>query len=62
MSAYDTATQEGTDDRPITGPHTELNKYDRPTGATYWRCEACGIEAIQRDDVEAECTCVRGGK
>jgi hypothetical protein len=35
----------------ITGPHIEFDKHGEPTGATYYRCESCGREAIQRKDL-----------
>ena len=36
----------------ITGPHIEFDRYDEPTGETYYRCECCGRETIQRTDLE----------
>ena len=35
----------------ITGPHIEFDRYDEPTGETYYRCECCGREAIRRRDL-----------
>jgi hypothetical protein len=36
----------------ITGPHIEFDKHGGPTGATYYRCESCGREAIRRDHLD----------
>lgn len=41
----------------ITGPHTEYDKYGSPTGYTYYRCTACGREALQRCDLRDHPSC-----
>jgi hypothetical protein len=33
----------------LVGPHTELNRYGRPTGARYYRCTDCGREVLPTD-------------
>jgi hypothetical protein len=53
------ATADETNRRQISGPHLEFDQYGRATGATFYRCEACGTESINRSDVESECECVR---
>jgi hypothetical protein len=35
----------------VTGPHREFDKHGTPTGETYYRCETCGREAIDRSDL-----------
>lgn len=47
------------DQQEITGPHDEWNKYDELTGYTYWRCETCAFESLDREVVENHCECVR---
>lgn len=46
-----------TEDR-IVGPIPEFDQYGRSTGATYWRCQTCGREALQRGILEEDgCDC-----
>ena len=35
----------------LSGPHYEVDKHGRPTGTTYYRCEQCGREALERRDL-----------
>lgn len=39
-------------DGRLVGPIPEFDRYGRSTGATFWRCESCGREAIRRYDLE----------
>jgi hypothetical protein len=41
----------------ISGPHWEFDRYGNCTGVTYYRCEACGTEALQRTDLLAQSCC-----
>lgn len=58
MSTYDTTAENATDTDPesttehepeITGPHFEPPEVSNAT--TYWRCEDCGYESINEDDL-----------
>lgn len=35
----------------LSGPHHEFDRDGRPTGATYFRCEQCGREALLKRDL-----------
>lgn len=39
----------------IAGPLAEFDKHGRPTGAEYYRCRACGAEAMRRQDLSECC-------
>lgn len=41
--------------RRIDGPIAEYDQYDRYTGYDYYRCRACGTEAMRRIDLEGCC-------
>lgn len=43
----------------VTGPIPEFDEYRRSTGATYWRCESCGREALRKRDLRT-CRCDDG--
>lgn len=45
--------------RRIEGPIQEFDKYDEPTGAEYYRCSACGIEAMRKQDLSDCCPVAR---
>lgn len=42
-------------DERIEGPFPEFNKYGNYSGEDYYRCSACGAEAIRRKDLEDCC-------
>jgi len=42
-------------ERRIAGPIPEYNRFDEWTGTTYYRCTACGAEALDRDDLAGCC-------
>lgn len=52
INAGSTITSE--DDR-IRGPIPEYNAYGNLTGAEYYRCQACGAEAMRKQDLENCC-------
>lgn len=62
IAIYDGGTSENksvtphspTGEHVISGPHREFDRYNRPTDATYFRCERCGQEAIRRRDFRTE--------
>lgn len=41
----------------IRGPIPEYDKYGKPTGASYYACRGCGIEAMRKRDVREHCEC-----
>lgn len=49
MSTLAPSTDERTPPE-ITGPHAEHDRYGRPTGVTYYRCEACRAEWVGAPD------------
>jgi hypothetical protein len=42
----------------IDGPLQEFDKHDNPTGMTYFRCTACGREAMRASDLSDCCPVV----
>ena len=46
-------------DRLITGPHTEYDSRERPTGSVFYRCSVCNREACRRTDIEHTAICHR---
>jgi len=42
-------------DGRIVGPIAEYDRYDRLTGATYYRCNDCGAEALARSHLAGCC-------
>ena len=55
----DSGTTTDTADAQIRGPIPEFDKYDRYTGADYYRCTGCGDEAMRRADLAGNCGCHR---
>lgn len=49
--AIDRAATDGGWTDEVTGPHLEFDRHGQPTGETFYRCTACGREAIHRRDV-----------
>lgn len=49
-----TQSEEGDTPTRIEGPLREFDRYDEPTGVTYFRCTACGQEAMRESDL-ADC-------
>ena len=47
------------DERRLVGPLQEVDKHGRSTGASYYRCRACGAEAMRRRDLESCCPVAR---
>lgn len=52
-------SQRSNDDCRIEGPIQEFDKDDQPTGFSYYRCSACGREAMRRQDLTECCPVVR---
>ena len=42
-------------ERRIAGPIHEFDRFDRPTGTTYYRCTRCGAEALERHHLAGCC-------
>jgi len=45
---------------PTIEQRPEYDKHGRYTGADYWVCTGCGLDAMHRDVVAARCRC--GGR
>jgi hypothetical protein len=49
-------------ERRIDGPIQELNRFGQPTDHDYYRCRACGREAMRRRDLADCCTAAMEGE
>jgi hypothetical protein len=54
VAASNTQSDESDTSPRIDGPLQEFDKYGEPTGVTYFRCTACGREAMRESDL-ADC-------